>query len=85
MAKFRNESSTSVSTFVVALGVEVFGISTVRGVLAETGLPVGVSLATSFLISRDFVSPGAVTTALFSTNLVAVVFWLCGLASERAI
>ena len=72
MAKFRNESSTSVSTFAVALGVDVLEVSAGRGVLAETTLPVEISLMVSFLISCDFASPEAVADMLSSAGITTV-------------
>ena len=85
MAKFRNESSTSASTLFVVLGVAALAISVGRGVLAAAALPVEVSLAASFLVSCDCVSPEAIAAALFSVGLTAVLFCARGLASGRAI
>ncbi len=85
MAKFRNESSTSVSTLAVALGVDDFAVSAGRGVLATTALPVEISLTPSFLASCDFASPEDVATALSSADLTAVFTCPGGLASGRAI
>ena len=72
MAKFRNESSTSASTLAVALGVGALEVSAGRGVLAETTLPVEISLTASFLASCDFASPETADAALFSAGLTAV-------------
>lgn len=76
MAKFRNESNTSVtsvSTLAVALGVAALEVSGGRGVLAATALLVETSLTASFLTSSDFTSPEAVAAALFSAGLTAVL------------
>ena len=73
MAKFRNESSTSVSTLAVVLGVDPLDVSAGRGVLAATALPVEISLTASFLASCNFASAGAVAAALFSAVLTAVL------------
>ena len=84
MAKFRNESSTSVSTLAVALGIDAL-VSAGRGVLAASALPVEISLTASFLTSSDFTSAGAVAAALFSAGLSAVFDSPWGHASDRAI
>lgn len=85
MAKFRNESSTSVSTLAVALGVDALEISAGRGVLAATALPVEMSLTASFLTSCTFGSPGVFAPAFSSADLASVLVFPCGLASDRAI
>lgn len=73
MAKFRNESRTSASTLAVALGAGALEVSARRGEVAESALPVELSLAASFLTSCDFVSPEAVAAALSSAGLNAVL------------
>ena len=73
MAKFRNESSTSVSTLAVALGVDDLEDSAGRGVLAATALPEDISLTASFLTSCNFVSPEDVAAAISSIGLAAVL------------
>ncbi len=75
IAKFRNESSTSVSTLVVALGVDALEISAGRAVLAAAVLLAEVSLTASFLTSCGFVSPEAAAAAApMSAGFASVLF-----------